>query len=214
MNIYQYLPGLLISHKPVIFELGGHDGDTANKLNKLIQSCVADYEYYVFEPDPRVRQSISNVAGKFKQVTFIPKAVGDRAGKTVLYLSDGHDKTNGTTQWYNASSSTYKPTEHLFNAWSDIVFDEQVEVDIVTLDDFWSGGIIDFIWSDIQGAELAMIKGGQKTLANTRYLFTEYNNERYYEQCPNLNEIMEALPGWTIVYDFGGDALLRNEVHG
>ncbi|MEN9248224.1 MAG: hypothetical protein Q6L50_08560 [Gloeomargarita sp. GMQP_bins_120] len=34
----------------------------------------------------------------------------------------------------------------------------------------------DFIWADVQGAEVDLIQGGLQALANTRYFYTEYAN--------------------------------------
>jgi hypothetical protein len=72
-------------------------------------------------------------------------------------------------------------------------------------------GIIDFIWADIQGAEIDMIEGGREALSKTRYLYTEYSNSELYEGEIGLEEIMKKLPGWSLVEDYGGDVLLKND---
>lgn len=69
---------------------------------------------------------------------------------------------------------------------------------------------IDFIWCDIQGAEAALIQGGRNTFENVRYFYTEYDNAESYAGQKDLAGIMELLPGWEIVEDYGGDVLLRN----
>jgi hypothetical protein len=71
--------------------------------------------------------------------------------------------------------------------------------------------IIDFIWADIQGAEIDLIKGGTKSFEKVKYLYTEYNNSELYEGEIGLTEICNLLPNYEIVYDFGGDVLLKNK---
>ena len=45
---------------------------------------------------------------------------------------------------------------------------------------------VDFIWADIQGAEGDLVAGAHSTLARTRYLYTEYSNDEWYEGQPTL----------------------------
>ena len=52
---------------------------------------------------------------------------------------------------------------------------------------------IDFLWADIQGAEGEMIRGGQKALSATPFLYTEYSNDELYEDQVSLCEILGLL---------------------
>ncbi len=113
----------------------------------------------------------------------------------------------------SASSSLKKPVKHLEMApW--VKFDTKVKVKVVTLDTFAATeglAAIDFIWADVQGAEDQMIAGGQKALATTSYLYTEYSDVEVYQGQINLKQIVERLPGkWEVLEDFGDDVLLRN----
>ena len=70
---------------------------------------------------------------------------------------------------------------------------------------------IDLLWVDIQGAERNMIAGGQKALSHTRYVFMEAETVELYEGEALKADLIAALPGWTLLADFGSNILLRNE---
>jgi hypothetical protein len=84
----------------------------------------------------------------------------------------------------------------------------------VTRLDSWAAaqniGQVDLIWADMQGAERDLIAGGGKTLSRTRYLYTEYSNDEWYEGQANLLEIMEMLPLFRVTHRFATDVLLQN----
>lgn len=70
---------------------------------------------------------------------------------------------------------------------------------------------IDFIWADVQGAEADLIKGGHTALRQTRYLYTEYNNQEFYEGQASLRKILKLLPEFEVVSRYDNDVLLRNK---
>lgn len=69
---------------------------------------------------------------------------------------------------------------------------------------------IDLIWADTQGAEDDLIAGGVEALAATRFFYTEYSNDEWYEGQPNLEKIADLLPNFNIVHRFSMDVLLKN----
>jgi hypothetical protein len=79
------------------------------------------------------------------------------------------------------------------------------------LDDVIQDTIIDFIWVDVQGAEDIVFTGATNTLSRTRYVYTEYATDLYEGQL-NREQLL-ALFGsdWSVVHDFGGDILLKNQ---
>jgi hypothetical protein len=82
------------------------------------------------------------------------------------------------------------------------------------LDTWWQKagvGPIDFIWADVQGAEIDLIQGGQQALAQTRYFYTEYSNAELYEGQIPLRDILKLLPNFQLVYRFSHDVLLKNK---
>jgi hypothetical protein len=71
--------------------------------------------------------------------------------------------------------------------------------------------VIDFMWVDVQGAEDIVFAGAKNTLSRTRYVYTEYATDLYEGQL-NRDKLL-ALFGssWSVVHDFGGDILLKNQ---
>jgi hypothetical protein len=96
--------------------------------------------------------------------------------------------------------------------------DEKVEFDsgIDIEDDYikrekLEGKVIDFIWADIQGAEIDLILGGKEAFKNVRYFYTEYCDSELYEGEIPLEKILELMPDFEVVEDYQGDVLLKNK---
>jgi hypothetical protein len=91
---------------------------------------------------------------------------------------------------------------------------EKAVVTSMTLDKFsphCKNDTIDFIWADIQGAQGDLIQGGTNTWSRVRYLFVEYDNSELYEgEVVGVAPLLEMLPGFEVVEDYGGDVLLKN----
>jgi hypothetical protein len=93
----------------------------------------------------------------------------------------------------------------------------ELQCDVITLDyhikrsGIENERIVDFIWADIQGAEVDLIKGGTETFKRVKYFYTEYANSEYYEGEIGLPEICAMLPDFEIIEDYGGDVLLKNK---
>jgi len=87
------------------------------------------------------------------------------------------------------SSSVLKPKKHL-EQYPHITFDYVEEVNMFRLDDLdmnFSG--FNFINIDVQGYELEVFKGAQKTLHNIDYIISEINRDEVYENCAKVEEI-------------------------
>jgi FkbM family methyltransferase len=65
---------------------------------------------------------------------------------------------------------------------------------------------------DVQGAELNIIKGMGEFKDKINYIYTEYSDEELYENQGTKQQIIDLLgPNWIVVFDFGGDILLKNK---
>lgn len=195
----------IIKNKPFVmmFELGACDGLDTGRILDVIGA--KPYRYYAFEADPRRIQGDGGLrahVGSF--VTIVPKAVAAVDG-----LVDFHF----CCEDYYGSSSLKRPTSILLSEYPQMKFEEG-KVEGVRLDTFCRQEHIehiDFIWSDLQGAERDMIEGGRETLSFTEWLYTEYNDGHAYEGNAGLKDIVSLLLDWELVEDYGGDALFRNK---
>lgn len=206
------------TEKPIVFEFGMCDGYHSNLMINILASSGNPFIYHGFEPVVElfmgINLSMANVDINSK-IFIHNKAIGAEVGFVDFYKSDGCRIENGTVvDRYYGSSSIRKP-KLVTQAWKDMTFTER-KVESTTFDAHVAqyglkGKIIDFVWADIQGAEVDLINGGKDTFRNVRYFYTEYANSEYYEGEIGLAEICEMLPYFQIVEDYGGDVLLINK---
>lgn len=114
---------------------------------------------------------------------------------------------------WDLSGSIRQPKKHLI-VHPLITFDQKITVTASTLDTWCDKhGIeaIDFIWMDVQGAEIDVFKGGINTLTKTRFIYSEYSNQELYKGQFNLRQLMKYLKNFNVVIRYPGDVLLRNK---
>jgi FkbM family methyltransferase len=194
---------------PVIFEFGAYDGAVTAKLCRFLTAPLS--AYYVWEPDPRNIQRIKQ-RGLPAGVVLVEAAVGSRDGRATLHLSGGAPP--GQQVEFTYGSSLSKPTDENAFWFPWMRFQEEVEVQVFSLDGFCRQhhvDRVDFLWADIQGAEKDLILGGAETLKRTRFMFLEQEGYRLYEDQWLFRDMMEALrPDWKLACRFPSDVLLYN----
>jgi FkbM family methyltransferase len=181
---------------PKLFlELGSHGGTDTAWL-----AAIPGVTLHAFEPDPR------NTQQPRANVTLHRAAVADRDGRGKLILS-----LEGWGREWTYSSSLRSPKNHLQRY--PVTFGDSVEVDLVALDTFCDERRIervDFLWADVQGAERDVVRGGLRTLRNTRYVYMEYSDEELYEGQATLAELLALLPDFRVLELWPEDVLLEN----
>ena len=160
-----------------ILHIGGHYGEEFDSYQaKNIKNVV------FFEPAPDNFSILSNRIGN--KAILINKALGNDNRKINLNIETAN---NGQ------SNSILKPALHL-KQYPHIIFNNVIEVDMVKLDDFLPTlniEIINFnmINIDVQGYELEVFKGGEKTLNSIDYIITEVNRDVVYQQNAFVEDI-------------------------
>jgi FkbM family methyltransferase len=127
-----------------------------------------------FEPNPDAFRRLDRRVRRY--ATAEPYALGSKPGRLTLNL----EVTNGGT-----SSSLLPPNLH-GKYWPNAIrFAGSVDVDVVTLDDYFAehGGAAEYdtLVLDLQGYELEALKGARKTLAGLSSLVVEINREELYK---------------------------------
>ena len=201
------IKNLIAKDNPVIFEIGSANGD--DTLDFLQTFNNVNLKLYGFEPEPKNIAILKKKINSDKFILF-EGVISDVDGE-VTFNRSRTDNSNDLS----FSGSIMKPKNHL-KIWDWIYFDEMMKVSSTTLDRFCEKNkidVIDFIWCDAQGAEGRIIAGGEKAFKNkVRFLYTEYSNDEQYENQPSLKRILELLPSFDIVDDYGGkDVILRNK---
>ena len=184
---------------PVIIEVGSADGlDT----RKFLREMKGKGRLLAIEPDPRFLRSLEGLA--IENCEVFPVAIADSDGLMNFYQSN--------TPY---SSSLKSPnTAVIAETWPEISFPSSVQVVVRSLDSLAKEvglEVIDLIWADVQGAEDMLIKGGQATLARTRYLYTEFSEFEYYSGALTLAALQKELgANWVLLRRYQGDALFKN----
>lgn len=183
----------------VIVEIGSADGLDTQRFLRLMPATA---RIVAIEPDPRHRESMEALSAD-DRLTFLGMAVSSENRTLPFFVSN--------TPY---SSSLKPPTKALFNKWPDIAFENEIRVKAETLDSIFEMQrleIVDLIWADVQGAELDLIAGASKALAKTRYFYSEFSPERYYQDAPTLGELRAALgPNWRQMATYQDNVLFRN----
>lgn len=108
---------------------------------------------HAFEPEATNFNYLQQNLGTNKNVKLVNKAVSDKTGPIKIYLS----------KMLNVDHRTYPVDDYA----------EVIEINATTIDDYLLSNNttqVDFIKMDIQGFEMAALKGMEKTLKNNPYV--------------------------------------------
>lgn len=155
-----------------VIQAGSHHGEEIPLWESMgIHHCH-------FEP---VSENWRILTEKFPKANAWPAALG-RLHNTRAVI---HTETVNGGQ----SCSLLKPKDHLrILPW--IKFDGEEEVLVVSLDGLglkWTE--YNFLYLDVQGYELEVLKGAEKTLAGIDFIFTEVNRAEVFEGCGQIGEV-------------------------
>jgi FkbM family methyltransferase len=178
-----------LPENPIIVEAGAHKGKDTLDISKTWPKGFV----HAFEPVPDIYQKLLKATKKRPNVTCYPIALSDKSGKATLFISGGMS---------DASSSLLKPEEHM-KLFPDVSFDTLIDVDTLTLDEWaqkYSIKKVDFLWLDLQGMELNVLKSGTGLLKNVRALYTEVSLVETYKNAPLYPELKQWLEtrGFTV----------------
>ncbi len=197
---------------PTILEIGCYDGSHTLWFAEIFDNP----KIYCFEPDPRAIARFGKKVGHRSNIELFEVAVADRDGEATFFQSGGQQAgrpPDSMPEGWDCSGSIRKPKNHLkVHPW--VTFDKTIKVKTVTLDSWCEEHrveAIDFIWMDVQGAEIDVISGAAKALRRTRYLYTEYDNRELYKGQAGLRKILRQLTDFKVLIRYPGDVLLRNE---
>jgi len=191
--------------EPVIVEVGANGGQTTEMFLREMPTA----RIYCFEPDPR---AITKFRDRIKSpnVKLFECAVGKENGFVNFNQSSGE---SAEKDW-DESGSIRRPKLHT-EMWPSVKFETQIEVPITRLDE-WARieniSSVDLIWADTQGAEGDLVEGGLSVLRNTRFLYTEYGAQEWYEGQISLGALCDALEkiDLRLIRLFPIDALFSN----
>lgn len=202
----------------VIVEIGAHHGWHTDWFLKIFPRATI----YAFEPDPRALTKFkANISDP--RVRLFEMAIGATDGEAEFHVSSGLPDSSPELRaeyplGWDQSGSIHPPKiSAMARIWPWLKFESSITVAVRSLDS-WAKeqgiGAVDFIWADMQGAEGDLIRGGQATLARTRYLYAEYNDDEVYEGEPSLQALLGMLPHFSVLKRYPDDVLLKNNAFG
>lgn len=166
-----------LNEDAIIVEAGAHTGvDTVEMAQMWPKSTI-----YAFEPIPELFNQLKEKTQAYSNVKCFQLALGNKTGKCIIHQSSGRS---------DASSSVLAPKEHL-SVHPDVLFENSIEVDIITLKDWMNTEKIkkvDFLWLDLQGFEYDVLNTNPEVLNGTKVIYTEvslienYTNQVLYPE--------------------------------
>ena len=168
--IPKYILKRLLPQNPVIIDCGAHVGADSLELSRMFPEGTV----HAFEPVPHIYNMLQHTIRKRKNIRTHQLALSSSNGTASMYISSGDS---------DASSSLNKPAAHLEDH-AGVKFESAIEVQTVTLDD-WAAAEninrVDFLWLDMQGHELEMLKASRKILPTVKAIHTEVSMKQTYE---------------------------------
>lgn len=130
-----------------------------------------------------------------KNFEVLKKNVSENSVLHKMALGNERKKVKMFVESFNKgmSSSVLKPKHHLVQ-YPNIIFNETEEVEMYRLDDIdFERSNYNFINIDVQGYELEVFKGAEKTLENIDYIISEINRKDLYENGVMLEDLKKFL---------------------
>lgn len=202
----------------IILDIGACEGEETIKFsNKYPNSKIL-----TFEPVPANSNIIKKNLKKYgvNNAELFELALSDSDGKADLFLSSGNPDTRKKDDWDygNKSSSLFEPGEtKKIHPW--LKFENKIEVTTATLNTILKGKEIkwvDFIYMDVQGAELKVLKGLKSYLYRTKAIWLEVEKVELYKDQPLKKDIERFMKGngfylaKNTVNNIAGDQLYLN----
>lgn len=171
-----------------------------NKYNLNIKGAIHIGAHHGQEVDTYINNNIKNiicfepVSSSFSQLFKLQQ---NKCDLFQLALGNANTKIKINLASNEESSSILIPKIHI-DQHPHITFDNEEIVQMVKLDDFMtfykSNGNnktkkFNFINIDVQGYELEVFKGAEKTLNEIDYINAEVNNDILYENCVLISEL-------------------------
>jgi FkbM family methyltransferase len=186
-----------LSNDPVVIDCGAHDGSDSVELIRILGGTV-----HAFEPVKEIFKRLQINTKPYNKISCYNIALSNKTGKQLFYISGGAS---------DGSSSLLEPLSHLVDH-PDTVFDRNIEVETVRLDDWAKLNNIpkvDMLWLDMQGFELQMLQASVNILNTVSVIHTEVSTKETYKdvvvydafKCfleeKGFSVVLEAIPpGW------------------
>lgn len=187
---FELVSGILnVQNIKYIIDGGASIGDTSLRLSELFP----DAQVFAFEPYPVFIEILEMNTKNNPRIQVVPFALDEVEGKRKMIVNE----SEGTNSFFPGKDSENQPYANLMKKKAEI------EVKCKSLDD-WSKtnqlSSIDLIKLDLQGNELAALRGATQHLKSNKVkaILAEVSFIPQYEEQPIASEVMNMLTS----YDF------------
>lgn len=196
-----------LPENPVILDVGAHTGTDTEELARIWPKA----HIIAIEAVPFLYEHLIKNTKNYPNIHCYQIALSDKCGRAKFYVSSGSG---------DSSSSILEPKEHLIYH-PTVLFKDIIEVDTITLDE-WAKqhnvSRIDFMWLDMQGHELAMLKACSEIFKTVSVVYTEISYVEVYAGCALFTQMRQWFEeqGFTLMYedkeavDYGNALFVRN----
>jgi FkbM family methyltransferase len=168
---------------PIILEAGAYDGSDSILLSKTWPESTI----HSFEPVPDLFLQLERNARRVDNIICYQLALSNKDGVAEFILSE-HPKIPGQTA---QSSSLLQPKEHL-KCDPAVKFNKKIMVQTTTLDTWAKKNNItrvDFLWLDLQGVELDVMKAAPFIMSSVKAVYVEVEFVEAYAKQALFNEV-------------------------
>ncbi len=166
-----------------VIQIGAHDGQEIQGFNDAgVKNLL------MIEPLPKTFVKLTDHTAlykkKFNSLLLERVALGNKTSKVIMHVDTANK---------GASSSVLEPKKHL-ELQPHIEFNEKEQVGMITLDNLMVRKALpvrhyNFLFIDVQGYELEVLKGAAKTLSEVDYIISEINGTEMYQGCALVEEL-------------------------
>jgi 2-O-methyltransferase len=160
---------------PTILEAGAYHGETTLAMVQRWPGATV----YTFEPVPELFEIVKKNTSAWPNVHPFELALSDKVGKAVFHLSALEGQPDASL----GSGSLLEPSHHT-EGFPWVKFDNTITVATTSIDE-WAGDRhvekIDFVWLDIQGAELTVLKAAPHIMKTVKAIVTEVEFVELYK---------------------------------
>jgi FkbM family methyltransferase len=168
-GIWKKCVGYHLSRHAHMIDAGAHIGADSIEFARLFP----EFTIHAFEPIPAIYERLVNNTRHHRQIHCYPYALSGRRGVREMHISNGAS---------DASSSLLAPKSHLIDH-PDVYFVDSCAVECETLDGWALASAvknIEFLWLDLQGCELEVLRASPAVLAGVRAIHTEVSVRETY----------------------------------
>jgi FkbM family methyltransferase len=160
-------------------DLGANEG----RWSAALLAVAPNARVIAVEPAPGPRALLERRFAGHPNVTIVGKAVGAAPGTATLNVTE-HANNSSLRRPHDAQDAMYGDGFRVR---------DEVEVEVTTLDELVGDAVADVVKIDVQGLEIDVLRGGERTLERARAVLLETNFVSYYEGDATFDTLHQAM---------------------